>query len=106
MRFTANFRCIPWFRGPLLPQQLKTEDLQLTPRELVVFEEDPQVLYGALGVFTELRDIAAEGLRPLVHQTVEGVEQNAVREQYWENIRKLPQNKHLATIKCNGKYAQ
>ncbi len=29
-----------------------------------------------------------------------------VREQYWENIRKLPQNKHLATIKCNGKYAQ
>ncbi len=81
MRFSANFRCIPWFRGPLLPQQLKTEDLQLTPRELVVFEEDPQVLYGALGVFTELRDIAAEGLRPLVHQTVEGVEQNAVREQ-------------------------
>jgi hypothetical protein len=29
-----------------------------------------------------------------------------VREQYWENIRKLPRNKHLATIKCNGKYAK
>ena len=81
MRFSANFRCIPWFRGPLLPQRLKTEDLQLIQRELVVLEEDPQVLYGALGVFAELRDIAAEGLRPLVHQTVEGVEQNAVREQ-------------------------
>ena len=46
-----------------------------------MLKEDPQVLYGALGVLAELRDIAAEGLRPLVPQTVEGVEQNAVREQ-------------------------
>ncbi len=46
-----------------------------------MLEEDPQVLYGALGIFAELRDIAAEGLRPLVHQAVEGVEQDAVREQ-------------------------
>ncbi len=46
-----------------------------------MLEEDPQVLYGTLGVLAELRDIATEGLRPLVHQTVEGVEQYAVREQ-------------------------
>jgi hypothetical protein len=29
-----------------------------------------------------------------------------VREQYWEEIRNLPQNKHLTTIKCPGKYAK
>ncbi len=46
-----------------------------------MLEEDPQVLYGTLSVLAELRDIATEGLRPLVHQTVEGVEQYAVREQ-------------------------
>jgi hypothetical protein len=27
-----------------------------------------------------------------------------IREQYWAKIRNLPQNKHLATIKCSGKY--
>jgi len=46
-----------------------------------VFEEEPQVLYGALGILAKLRDIAAEGLRPLVHQAIEGEEQNAVCEQ-------------------------
>ncbi len=45
-----------------------------------MLEEDPQVLYSALGVFTELRDIAAEGLRPLMHQAIEGIEQNALGE--------------------------
>src|SRR6266851_9118921 len=68
-------------RRPLLPKQLKTRDQQLTPEELVVLEEEPQVLHGALGVLAELPDIAAEGLRPLAHQTVEGEEQNAVRKQ-------------------------
>jgi len=39
------------------------------------------VLYGALGVFAELRDIAAERLRPLVHQNCGRGRTNAVREQ-------------------------
>src|SRR5438046_394111 len=49
--------------------------------DLVVLEKDAQMLYGALGVLTELRDIAAERLRPPVQQPIKGIKQNALRDQ-------------------------
>ena len=49
--------------------------------DLVVLEKDAQMLYGALGVLTELRDIAAERLRPPVQQPMKGIKQNALRDQ-------------------------
>ena len=48
--------------------------------DLVVLEKDAQMLYGALGVLTELRDIAAERLRPPVQQPMKGIKQNALRD--------------------------
>jgi len=45
-----------------------------------VFQEDAQVLHGALGVVPKLRDIAAERLRPSVKQAIKGIEQNVLRE--------------------------
>src|SRR5437899_11319187 len=47
--------------------------------DLVVLEKDAQMLYGALGVLTELRDIAAERLRPPVKQPMKGIKQNALQ---------------------------
>ncbi len=56
--------------------------------ELVLLEEEAQVLYGALGVFAELRDIAAERLRPSVQQAIKGIKQNALpdRQDFEESL--------------------
>src|SRR5690349_20227442 len=51
------------------------------PLDLVVLQKDAQVLHGALDVLAKLRDIAAEGLRPVVKQAIEGIEQNVLREE-------------------------
>src|SRR5260370_18656 len=46
--------------------------------ELVVLDEEAQVLYGALGVLAELRDVVPQRFGPAAQQAIKRIKQNAL----------------------------